>query len=189
LGAASREGWILPQPLRQKKEATVATPLIPVKTPEGQAELSQRLRRVSQRHRTVLLLVDGRRTEQQVRSLALQAGAVDSCFAELVALGMIEMSQSPTPPPPAPFDPSIATVPITPLPEVDEEPLQVDIPLDDIAPSALGDAPQALLPAARSMLPESTPSAWAPGEPVPEDSTALESGGPLRARAELQPAG
>ena len=32
--------------------------MVPIKTPEGQAELKTRARRVSQRHRTMLFLVD-----------------------------------------------------------------------------------------------------------------------------------
>ena len=46
----------------------------PIKTPDGQAELATRARQLSQRHRTVLLLVNGRRTEEQVKRLAEQAG-------------------------------------------------------------------------------------------------------------------
>jgi hypothetical protein len=139
----------------------VATPLIPVKTPDGLAELSQRQRRVSQRHRTVLLLVDGRRTEQQVRSLAQQAGAGESCFAELLDLGLIAM-------PPAPAPAEAPTVPITPPPPADVPPLQVDIPLDDIPPpmppasiaaarssAQFEDLVESVLPAARSLHPES----------------------------------
>lgn len=137
----------------------MATPLIPVKTPDGLAELSQRRRRLGQRHRTVLLLVDGRRTEQQVRSLAQQAGAGESCFAELLELGLIAM-------PPAPAE--APTVPIAPPPPTDEPPLQVDIPIDDLpvpAPPASAaaarssaqfeDLVESVLPAARSLHPES----------------------------------
>jgi len=64
---------------------------IPVKTAEGQAELDTRERRLSQRHRTVLLLIDGRRNEAEVRTLAAQAGASKGCFDELVELGLIAL--------------------------------------------------------------------------------------------------
>src|SRR6185295_2042100 len=87
LGCAAVEHTRLP--LCVEEGASVAIPLIPVKTPDGHAELSQRQRRLSQRHRTVLLLVDGRRTEGEVRQLARQAGATDSCFGELIELGLI----------------------------------------------------------------------------------------------------
>lgn len=61
----------------------------PVRTAEGQAELRQRQRRLTQRQRTLLFLVDGRRSEAQVRALALQAGATGTALDELVALGLI----------------------------------------------------------------------------------------------------
>ncbi len=110
----------------------MATPLIPVKTPDGQAELNNRQRRLGQRHRTVLLLVDGRRTEEQVRTLARQAGATDSCFGELLDLGLILLPQP--------------TVPLTVTPS-GQKPLHVDIPIDD--------GSESLLPAARTLQPES----------------------------------
>lgn len=62
---------------------------IPVKTPEALAELASRKRKLSQRHRTVLLLVDGRRAEDEVRQLAEAAGSPSTCFDELLDLGMI----------------------------------------------------------------------------------------------------
>jgi hypothetical protein len=64
---------------------------VPLKTAEGQAELDTRERRMSQRHRTVLLLVDGRRSEAEVRALAAQAGASPACFDELIASGLIAL--------------------------------------------------------------------------------------------------
>ena len=64
-------------------------PIIPIKTPAGLAEMSNRQRRISQRHRTMLLLVDGKRTEAQVRTLSAQAGVPGICFDELMGLGLI----------------------------------------------------------------------------------------------------
>ena len=64
---------------------------VPVKTAAGQAELDTRERRLSQRHRTVLLLVDGRRTEAEVRALAAQAGAPPGCLDDLVGSGLIAL--------------------------------------------------------------------------------------------------
>jgi hypothetical protein len=168
----------------------VATPLIPVKTPDGQAELSQRQRRLSQRHRTVLLLVDGRRTEQEVRSLAQQAGAGDSCFAELLDLGLIAM-----PSPSAPAEAPTPTVPIAPPTPSEPPPLHVDIPLDDIPPpvppsaaaarssAQFEDVVESVLPAARSLQPESVSGDSTLGNSVPRVFDLLESGaspdGPL----------
>lgn len=64
-------------------------PNIPVKTPEGVAEIGHRVHKLGQRHRTVLLLVDGRRSEAEVRHIAARAGAPDELFDELVAKGLI----------------------------------------------------------------------------------------------------
>jgi hypothetical protein len=70
---------------------------IPVKTPDGLAELRQRTRRLSQRHRTVLLLVDGKRALNEVQTMALQAGAPQSCVDDLLALGLIVITQPTVP--------------------------------------------------------------------------------------------
>ncbi len=69
----------------------MGTELIPSKTREGLAELTARQRRVSQRHRTLLHLVDGRRSESQVRGMAGQAGVPPGCFNDLLRLGLIEL--------------------------------------------------------------------------------------------------
>lgn len=64
---------------------------LPVKTPEGQAEIRQRQRGLSQRQRTMLLLVDGRRSVAQLKQVATQAGATETCFDELLDLGLIKV--------------------------------------------------------------------------------------------------
>lgn len=69
----------------------------PVKTAEGQAEIRQRHRRLTQRQRTMLLLVDGHRSAAQVKTLGLQAGATDTAFAELLELGLIAAPLPATP--------------------------------------------------------------------------------------------
>jgi hypothetical protein len=61
----------------------------PLLTTAGQAELTTRRLRLSQRHRTVLFLVDGRRSEDDVRALAAQAGAGAHCLDDLMALGLV----------------------------------------------------------------------------------------------------
>jgi hypothetical protein len=71
----------------------VLSNLVPVKTPEGHQELAQRVRRLSQRHRTLLLLVDGRRTVQQVLQMATAAGVPGECFEELLSLGLVVVSE------------------------------------------------------------------------------------------------
>ena len=64
----------------------------PHRTASGHAELATRGKRLSQRHRTVLLLVDGRRTEHDIRNLAEQAGAGSQCLDDLATLGLITWS-------------------------------------------------------------------------------------------------
>ncbi|MGD9832201.1 MAG: hypothetical protein AB7U92_05570 [Piscinibacter sp.] len=90
----------------------------PIKTPDGQSELATRARQLSQRHRTVLLLVNGRRTEEQVKRLAEQAGVPPSCYDDLLHMGLIMVPQ-PTM--------SIEAAPYPALPS-----LQVDLPLPDL---------------------------------------------------------
>jgi hypothetical protein len=81
----------------------VAKTTVPFKTPEAVAELGSRQRKLSQRHRTVLLLVDGRRPEEEVRELARAAGSPDTAFDELLDLGMISR--------PMPLEPEPAKAP------------------------------------------------------------------------------
>ena len=63
----------------------------PQRTASGHAELATRSKRLSQRHRTVLLLVDGRRSEHDVRKLAAQAGAGAGCLDDLLHLGLVAL--------------------------------------------------------------------------------------------------
>jgi len=115
----------------------VATPPVPVKTPDGQAELSSRQRRLSQRHRTVLLLVDGKRDQDQVRALARQAGAPDSCFGELLQMGLIAL-------------PVVA-------PAAAIGSLHIDIPLD-----AASEDVESVLPPVRTLAPDSVLDSGSP---------------------------
>lgn len=64
---------------------------VPVRTAVGAAELAHRSRGLSQRHRTVLLLVDGQRPVSRVLATAQAAGVQPAVFDELVSLGMIEV--------------------------------------------------------------------------------------------------
>jgi hypothetical protein len=63
--------------------------IVPVRTAEGHDELAMRTRRLSQRHRTVLLLVDGRRSAGEVVGLAHRAGVQEGVYRELIGLGLI----------------------------------------------------------------------------------------------------
>lgn len=62
---------------------------VPVKTAAGVAELTHRARGLSQRHRTLLLLVDGRRSLGQILDLARAAGVAPAIFDELLALELV----------------------------------------------------------------------------------------------------
>ncbi len=66
----------------------------PQRTASGHAELATRGRHLSQRHRTVLLLVDGRRTADDIRNLAAQAGAGAQCLDDLLTLGLVTWSST-----------------------------------------------------------------------------------------------
>lgn len=131
---------------------------VPLKTPEAIAELGSRQRRLSQRHRTVLLLVDGRRNEAQVREMALQAGAAETCFDELVGLGMIDYAEAPV------------------LAEAPSAPTSRPVPLDAIPPiSTLGpDSVASLLPPSLSLHPESSLNDSVLNEPPPSDMGELD---------------
>lgn len=107
----------------------MAAILVPAKTAAGQAELDRRQRPLTQRHRTVLFLVDGRRSTEEVKNLAERAGAPQSCFDELVSMGLIELAPRPARRPAVPTS--------------------GPAPLDSRTDSSF-------LPSARSLLPEST---------------------------------
>ena len=117
---------------------------IPIKTPEGQAELGARQRSVSQRHRTVLFLVDGRRSTPDVRSMAIKAGVPDTCFDDLIELGMIALPAPRAAAAVAPFDAF----------EVDGvDTAHVDLPMFEPLPGAVA-APESILPPTRSLFPD-----------------------------------
>jgi hypothetical protein len=123
----------------------VATINVPIKTPEAVAELSSRQRKLSQRHRTVLLLVDGRRPEDEVRQLAVAAGSPETCFDELLDLGMISRPAPLEPEPPPPPKRAAASRPA---------PLQMapqEIAQETLAPDSVVSA----LPPSLSLQPES----------------------------------
>ena len=144
----------------------------PVKTAEGQAELSTRARRVNQRHRTVLFLVDGRRSEADIIALAARAGVPKSCFDELVEQGFIMRAH-----------PTFSLVIDEPVPEPDV--LHIDLPIGGEDSSLIP------LPAARTLHPDSvsldsvaghagTADAW-----LPSDHAALQRSDPAFAEARL----
>lgn len=131
-------------------------PFVPVKTPEAVEELTSRQRKLSQRHRTVLLLVDGRRPEDEVRQLAKAAGSPDTAFDELMDLGMISRP-APLDSAPVPLDaPASAPAPLDVRAEAPVAPIVPAVPTLSTEPAALApDSVVSLLPAAASLQPES----------------------------------
>lgn len=120
---------------------------VPFKTAEGQAELITRQRRVSQRHRTVLFLIDGKRSAADVCRMALLAGVPGCCFDGLLSQGLIAMS-----PLAAPLAAPAAAVPAD-IP-ADSETLHVDLPLKGV--DNLSASPDSTLPPSRTLQPDST---------------------------------
>ena len=149
-------------------EIRVVAGTIPIKTPLGQAELSTRQRRVSQRHRTVLFLVDGKRSATEVRHMALQAGVPENCFDELLAMGLITLPEST-------FSQLIDP------PATASSVLHIDLPLP--GPDSVSAVPDSILPPSRTLYPESVstdstlggprlPDSWLPSQA--DDAQALD---------------
>ena len=73
---------------------------IPCKTAAGHAEMAAREQRLSQRHRLLLLLVDGQRTLEEVVEQGRRCGVPRGYIDELFALGLIVIGPPPTAPMP-----------------------------------------------------------------------------------------
>jgi hypothetical protein len=145
--------------------------MVPIKTPEGQAELTARQRSVSQRHRTVLFLVDGKRNAEAVRTMALAAGVPHSCFDDLLEIGLIML-----------VEPTFSLLIETPV-AADDAPMHVDLPLSG---SNGVDLPlDSTLPPSRSLFNESMAMDSTPA-PVPE--AWLNTGAPAHDSASVDPA-
>jgi hypothetical protein len=147
--------------------------MVPIKTPEGQAELVARQRSVSQRHRTVLFLVDGKRNVDTVRAMAHAAGVPPACFDDLVEIGLIML-----------VEPTFSMLIDKPV-VGDDAPMHVDLPL----PEPVDFQFDSTLPPSRSLFGESTamdstlepvPEAWLNSGLAPDDA---EGGDPAFAEA------
>jgi hypothetical protein len=79
----------------------------PIKTELGQQELKRRKRTLGQRHRTMLLLVDGKRSRDEVLDLAQQVGVGPSHFDELIEWGMVAGEPVAAPPADAAPEPAL----------------------------------------------------------------------------------
>ena len=164
----------MPPPGTQKQEIRVVAGTVPIKTPEGLAELSTRQRRVSQRHRTALFLVDGKRSATEVRRMALQAGVPEACFDELLAMGLIVLRE-----------PTFTLLIDTPAAPADV--LHVDLPLpgpDDPGPTGVPTAADSVLPPSRTLYPSLSTDSTLGDSPVPDSWLPSDSG----ASAALDPA-
>jgi len=106
-GSRSQSNVAVQPPVRWREDrrSAVAESWLPVKTPEGQAEIRQRQCGLSQRQRTLLLLVDGRRSVAQVKQMGVQAGATDTAFDELLDMGLITVREPALPARPIPVVP------------------------------------------------------------------------------------
>jgi hypothetical protein len=83
-------------------EIALASERVPVRSPSGNAELQSRDRKLSQRLRTVLLLIDGKRSSTEIQAMALQAGASQDALTSLLAQGFVlapEMDEAAITPP------------------------------------------------------------------------------------------
>lgn len=103
---------------------------IPTKTPLGQDALRRRTGELGQRHRTILFLIDGRRTLAEVLGLAHQAGAATTHFEDLVRLGYVQLPAEEPPAPPPPEPPELAQPPA----EAQITHLEVEVPADAALP-------------------------------------------------------
>ena len=128
-------------------------PIIPSKTPAGQRELALRARGLSQRHRTVLLLVDGRRSLAEVLRTAEAAGASRQVFDELLQMGMVVL-----PAEAALLAADTAAGPIT----------DIELPLDIPGDTSLLPPAQSLLPASDWVAMDSLPGTAGLAQPVDE---------------------
>jgi hypothetical protein len=86
-------------------------PPVPVKTEAGVNELRSRSGQLSQRHRTLLLWVDGRRNAAELLAMAEPAGVPAQCLHDLLLQGFIALSppvKAAVPRPPSPSLPPTA---------------------------------------------------------------------------------
>ncbi len=163
---------------------------IPVKTPQGVLEQRKRSSAgLGQRHRTLLFLIDGRRSIGEVLSLAQQAGAGAQHFEDLVRLGHVQLPVVPEPSPPvAAPDPDdnvvgelVVEVPPAappPAPEATPEPVPA-------AASKPASAPTKATAPAAAPAPAIAP---APASPRPEPPVLADAVVPRVSRERLQPA-
>lgn len=134
----------------------------PVKTAEGRAEISRRSRALNQRLRTVLLLIDGRRTISQIRTVAEQVGAPDTCLDDLLGMGLVALPEPPVTAPAATAAPAAVEL----APVVDnaakappEEVATAATPVVEVTVEQPAQEPQVVIDTAAQALPPAHDSA------------------------------
>src|SRR5512145_221108 len=133
----------------------MSAPPVPTKTALGQEAVRRRTGEITQRHRTVLFLVDGRRPLSEVLGLAHQAGAATSHFEDLVRMGYVELpAEEPPAPPPA-------EAPLDAAPAAEITALAVEVTAEPAPEPVLEPEP----PPAPPPLPPSVPMARPPAVP------------------------
>ncbi len=136
-------------------------PPAPFKTPLGLDELRHRTRGLGQRHRTVLLLIDGHRALGEVLGMAHRAGASTSHFEELLHLGLVEMPVEPAQEPPETGPGALNQTRLTSV--------QVDVPAEpDTCAVPTADTPLAF--SSNSSAPEVEPELAPAPQPVAVDA-------------------
>jgi hypothetical protein len=132
---------------------SMTMPMVPTRTAAGEDELRHRTRKLGQRYRTVLLLVDGRRPLEELLSLAQQAGAAIGHYEELVQLGLVEA--------PVPAADAQEAVPSAPPPEEELPPAETTAaPVATAQPEVPEPSPAASEPVTAVVVqPEAVPAA------------------------------
>lgn len=123
--------------------------VIPGKTVLGQRELAQRTRGLSQRHRTMLLLINGTRPLAEVLRQAQAAGVSRQVFDELVQMNMVALPDDARDSLPGPVT-------------------DIDLPLDMPTDTSLLPPVQSLLPASDWAALDSVPGVPGLSQPVLE---------------------
>lgn len=126
----------------------MSAPPVPSKTALGQEAVRRRTGAITQRHRTVLFLVDGRRPLSEVLGLAHQAGAATSHFEDLVRMGYVELPPEEPPAPP----PAEAPLEASPPPEITELAVEVGAPAAAASEAEAPAAPVVVVQAPRPPL-------------------------------------
>lgn len=151
----------------------MSTPAIPTKTALGHEELRHRVHRLSQRHRTVLLLVDGVRPLAEVLGMAQKAGASTQHFEDLLKLGLVELPARPDPVPAPPIEEPAGLLVSVPVPVVSEPvPAPAEAAADLTRSAAQAGMPQAPLARALAQAASMPPVSQDPA-PAPKAASAV----------------